>query len=45
MDAGYGSTKQEKRGKLQYSLEYKTAQSEVIKPVSGFWTYTGPSVS
>lgn len=41
MDADYGSTKLEKRGKLLYSLEYKTAQSEVIKPVSGFQTYTG----
>lgn len=30
MDADYGSAKQEKRGKLLYSLEYKTAQSEVI---------------
>lgn len=40
MDADYGSTKLEKRGKLLYSLEYKAAQSEVIKPVSGFQTYT-----
>ncbi|XP_011605431.1 synaptotagmin VIII isoform X2 [Takifugu rubripes] len=30
MDADYGSTNQEKRGKLLYSLEYKTVQSELI---------------
>lgn len=34
-DVDYGSTKQEERGRLLYSLEYDGAHSEVTKTAAG----------